>query len=1460
MLLLALGGGAWWWSGTQQSLATVLTRAARYLPAGQSLEAREVTGSVRAGGRIGWLRWQSETLAVEVRNADVGWQLAPLWNRKLQLGELHAAQVVIERRGPVETPAPASVPLEQVVLPIDIDLPFRVDELRWNGPPVVSAMALTGHYRYDKHQHQLDITNVDLADGRYNAHLTLQGNAPMAIAATLEGRVRAPVPNGIAPLTVRADATATGTLAGAGARLQVAAALRPEQEDAGSAPSPGAAASSGSASGPASRSASPGAKATATASNPMRAAIRADIAPWASQPIISASADLANVDAARLWPGAPQTMLSGELKAGPEPQAAGSPVAPLPGATVWLAHIDVRNARPGPWDKQRLPLERVDATIRFDGVQWSVPEAVLDVGGGRIQAEGRWRPAPDPWQASVTVSHVRLAALHSDLDAAPVDGTAKVTQKNDAIVFDVALRARSSAGAAAATGLRIDSVSTQGEWRRQTLDLKTLRVDAGAARVEGRVTARLDVQAGEGKLDLSLPGGALQIEGRMGRLDGAADTRLKVDDAALLQRWIEALPGQSGVFADASAQGNAQLDAHWQGGWESWKNWALSQSSTGAPVASRGDALRFQAKLAVPRLDLKLPGAPAAATGTTSAFATATAVPDAKSTAVGATWQLRGVRAELSGSPADAALALDGEATLGLRTFKLSTRASGGLTGREQFRIALASLRMQVQDAGVAETTRAPWALELDSPLNATLRRIVAAPSPSPSTSTSQPQSPSPSTSRPTSTPASRAAAVSTTSGLELEASAGSASVRGPVPGTVKLEWQPIRFSQVSQASQGAPSGKADNTRYRLRSQGKLSGLPMAWASALGAVAGEASPGASDGPDGMGAIGTMGISGDLIFDGDWDVDAGDTLRAQARLARRSGDLRVQAGEATTVTRIRTHGTGTPAESSIDSGAAGPTTPAGLRQAELVLNAQGDAVRAQLTWDSERAGQVKAEASTRVDQRDGGWQWTDNAPLAGQVRARLPNIGVWSMLAPPGWRVQGTLEADATLSGSRAVPQWSGSLGADGMSVKALVEGIDLRDGRLRAALRGNRLELTEFTLRGGAASSARITGQSGNLSTSRSEAANDGGMLTARGNVSWGAASATGSGIGLSVDVDATALRLLVRTDRQASVSGQLQLRLDQGQFSVRGKLITVRAVIILPDETAPSLGSDVVVRSAAKEREAARLAQREKVRAERAEQAGKAAQPDAGAAARARTPKPPDIAVSFDLGDDFAVQGRGVTTRLTGQIEIRSNAGTGSVPRLTGEIRTVRGQYRAYGQQLDIESGIARFSGPYDNPALDILAIRPNISQRAGVQITGSALSPRVRLYSEPSLSDAETLSWVVLGRASANGGAEALLMQQAALALLSGLGQKGSGNLASRFGLDEIGFKGPSGGEDVRNSAITLGKRLSKDFYVTYERSLAGTLGTLYIFYDLTRRLTLRGQAGTQSALDLIYTFSYD
>jgi translocation and assembly module TamB len=1318
-LVVVLVATGWWWIGTDQSLAFTLARAARYLPAGQTLQTREVSGSVRYGGRIGFLRWESPTLAVEVHEARIGWSLRPLLSRRLQLGEVHAARVNAERRG--EPEKKPTEPLAQLALPIDIDLPFRIDALRWNGPPPLQADQLAGRYRYTGQHHELQIAGVDIADGHYSGKLHLQGPAPMAIEAALEGRLRAPLDKE-RHIDVLAQASVKGQLAGRDARLAVTAELNPAAPDEAA---------------------------------PMQARLATTIAPWLPQPVVDANGHWQNVDLARLWPEAPTTLLSGELVA--EPDAAAGPNA-------WQGTLDLRNAQPGPWDKGKLPVEQIQARAGFDGARWTVPQATVRAGGGRITvADGRWSPAPEPWQIQATIDDVRPGELHTQLAGARIDGRLSAEQRGEALLFDLALQAEGGAGAAGALqGLRLDRAAAQGRWEKQVLDLRTLRIEAARTRIDGQLQLRVTEQAGSGKLQMALPGASAQVDGRIAPAQGAGELHAQVDDAAALQKWIEKLPGLGSVFAGSAVAGNAKLDARWQGGWQAVQR--RLQNLDQPAAASRTAEPTLQATLSAPRLDLKLPPP---ATGP------ATAV------------QLHALRAELTGSLAQATLSLQGEAASGTRKLTLDTRASAGLVRANQWQAALASLKLQAQDS----TRPGPWTLELGRALNATVH--------------------------------------TGTDRLEVEASAGAATLRGPAPGSVRLDWQPVRFSQ---------RGAAPNPVYRLQSQGKLEGLPMAWAEALGADS---------------ALADLGVSGDLVFDGDWDIQAADTLRAHARLARRSGDIRVQAGEAALVRRIHSTGTGTASEITTDAAAgSGPGTPAGLRRAELSVDAQGDAVKAQLVWDSERAGRINAEASTRVQQRANGWQWANDAPLAGQVKATLPNLGVWSMLAPPGWRIAGTLDADATLSGNRAAPRWNGTLGADKLALRAQVEGLDLRDGRLRARLGGDHLELTEFTLQGGPGSKTRIPGQSGNLSTRASEAASDGGTLSATGTVSWGTATPSASGIRMAMEARLRSLRLLVRTDRQVTVSGALQARLEAGQITVRGDLRTDRGVIILPDETAPSLGSDIVVHSAAKDREAAKAAQAAQQKAAREEASPVAAQ----------TAKPPDIAVSFDMGSDFAVQGRGITTRLEGKLDIRS-AGMGTPPRITGEIKTVKGQYRAYGQQLDVETGIARFNGPFDNPALDILAIRPNITQRAGVQITGSAQSPRVRLYSEPALSDAETLSWVVLGRASAASGGEALLMQQAALALMSGLGKGGTGgDMASRFGLDEVGFKGPSSGGDFKDSAVTLGKRLSKDFYLTYERSLSGTLGSLYIFYDLTKRLTLRGQAGAKNGIDLIYTLQYE
>jgi len=340
----------------------------------------------------------------------------------------------------------------------------------------------------------------------------------------------------------------------------------------------------------------------------------------------------------------------------------------------------------------------------------------------------------------------------------------------------------------------------------------------------------------------------------------------------------------------------------------------------------------------------------------------------------------------------------------------------------------------------------------------------------------------------------------------------------------------------------------------------------------------------------------------------------------------------------------------------------------------------------------------------------------------------------------------------------------------------------------------------------------------------------DGGTVVATGEGSW-----TSAGVQAHMSAEITRLRASIRSDRQLTASGTIAARLDGSGTVVNGNVKVDQALIVLPDQSTPKLGDDVVVHGAAGP-----------ITRTEARAADEAAQPGS---------RKLSVSVNVDLGNDFHVKGMGVDTHLRGTVALSGPSITS--PRLVGVIRAGGGEYQAYGQRLDIERGVIRFTGAVDNPSLDILAIRPNLlQQRVGVQITGNALAPYVRLYADPDMPDAEKLSWLITGRASASSGAEAALVQQAALALLASRGGGGKRSMAASLGLDELSFRreGPEG------PAVTLGKRIGRNVYAAYERSLSGALGTLQVFYDLTRRVQVRAETGERTAVDLIFTFAFD
>ena len=579
------------------------------------------------------------------------------------------------------------------------------------------------------------------------------------------------------------------------------------------------------------------------------------------------------------------------------------------------------------------------------------------------------------------------------------------------------------------------------------------------------------------------------------------------------------------------------------------------------------------------------------------------------------------------------------------------------------------------------------------------------------------------------------------------------------------------------------------------------------------------------------ALKAAGLGGDLALQGEWQLAWPGLLtqppQGRLAIARQSGDLRVDdatlptSTDPTPPTAPRTGGT---------------ALALGLTQASLELRTQGESLTLLTQWDSARAGRVKANWATRLTPgphtSPQGWLPQRNAPLSGQAQADMPDIAVWSRLAPPGWRVKGQLGLSTTVGGSLGQPDWRGELRADALELRSVVEGLAFGNGTLRATLGGDRAEITEFRLEGEGGAAA-------------------GGSLQLTGSAHWPAAEPGATPPPRSVALQATAQRLRVsaRADRRLTVSGQATAQLSQSLLTLRGKLKADQAQFVLPDETAPSLGTDVVVRLA------------------------RAAPPPP-----ASVPMRTDVALQIDLGPQFEVQGQGLQTRLSGELAVTSPPRSDGF-QVVGEVRAVNGTYRAYGQPLRIEDGVLRFSGPYDDPGLEVLALRGKATpggnarlsgntadnQQVGVKITGSARAPRVALYASPDLPDSEKLAWLVLGRPASGVGAETAVLQQAALALLADSNGRGMDtNLALALGLDDISLRGnttqSTDGSTSQTAALTLGKRLSSKLYVTYEQSLNSAMGAVNLFYDVSRRLTVRAQAGQTSALDLIFTLQHD
>ena len=62
------------------------------------------------------------------------------------------------------------------------------------------------------------------------------------------------------------------------------------------------------------------------------------------------------------------------------------------------------------------------------------------------------------------------------------------------------------------------------------------------------------------------------------------------------------------------------------------------------------------------------------------------------------------------------------------------------------------------------------------------------------------------------------------------------------------------------------------------------------------------------------------------------------------------------------------------------------------------------------------------------------------------------------------------------------------------------------------------------------------------------------------------------------------------------------------------------------------------------------------------------------------------------------------------------------------------------------------------------------------------------------------------------------------------------------------------------AQQEVVTLGKRIGSRLFVSYEQGVRGLYNLLRIQYSLSQRLSLRAQSGSDNAVDLMYSYSFD
>jgi translocation and assembly module TamB len=420
--------------------------------------------------------------------------------------------------------------------------------------------------------------------------------------------------------------------------------------------------------------------------------------------------------------------------------------------------------------------------------------------------------------------------------------------------------------------------------------------------------------------------------------------------------------------------------------------------------------------------------------------------------------------------------------------------------------------------------------------------------------------------------------------------------------------------------------------------------------------------------------------------------------------------------------------------------------------------------------------------------------TAQGMLDATLTARLTSLELIDAFAEDLEQLTGSLAVSLRATGSLAAPELAGELSVDSLGAVVPPLGIEISSGRLTARPRG--LGALEFD--------AEL------CST---------GCVELRGSFALDADAAPWR---VTAELTGDSFELADLPDLRAVIAPTLSLDATPAAWQVTGN-------IAIDDG---SIAVDSVPRSAV------RPAPETVVHGRPA-----ASLPE-------ELPVPLVFNVDVTLGD-VRFEGLGIAAELGGLLSIEQTQAGQLLVNGTASIE--EGTFSAYSQELTIERGDLLFTGPSDNPALDVRATREVEGATVGLTLTGTLRDPQSEIFSMPALTESEALARLVTGRSLESAGtADAQAIERAALGLGIRRALPALERIGANLGLDELGVDSGGSGD---NSALVAGRQLGDDVYLRYKQGLFDDFAGLELIYRITERFRLRTETGTAQSIDLLY-----